>query len=1000
MKIKKIFIGLFFIALSSCSLVRTTSLQIENITPLEQKAADKAQAAFYDLRQDLFFNPVIGLARIDSIEVNQHNRNIQLFFNKELSYLPFRVKNVDKLYQTLYEGLGWRFRKYSLEIFTIKTPVEQLVPNFFRDDTTAIDYSRIPYPDRDDIPLVRRKNWKVAPTHGLNQKHIALWHSHGWYYSNSMDRWEWQRPRLFQTVEDLFPFAFVVPYLAPMLENAGANVFLPRERDWQTEEVIVDNDSSQYNSLYREIVNQDHKPEMGEEKGFALGLAPYTTGENPFENGSYRVFPATADTSLKIQWIPDIPEDGKYAVYISFHHSPENVSDASYRVFHLGGETEFLINQKMGGKTWIYLGKFMFAKGVNQATGRVELASNSETPGAMITADAVRFGGGMGDVKRGNSISHRPRFVEGARYYLQYAGMPDTLIYHMNDNKNDYNDDYTSRGEWVNYMTGAPNGPNKDRDNAGLGIPIDLSFSFHTDAGINDKQVVGTLSIYSLQDIRDNIRFPKGYSRLANRDYADIVQTQIVEDARQLYDPSWARRSLYIGKYSEAYRPNVPSMLLELLSHQNFLDMKFGLNPNFRFDISRSIYKGMLKYLASSHDFEYIVQPLPVDHFQATFTGQQEVTLRWKPVMDKLEPTAKPEKYILYTRIDSMDFDNGILVDGPEYIFADMEPGVQYSFKVTAVNQGGESFPSEILSACWVENAKDRVLIVNNFDRISAAETVRQGNFHGFTNFYDEGVPDKYDIGFTGTQHDFDRDSKWLTNDYPGWGASHGNYETRIIAGNSFDYPYIHGKSLVANGYSYVSASDEAVENGDLSLLDYTLVNMIYGEEKSTPYSPKIDSTVYPVFTPKMMKHITDYCNNGGNMIMTGAYLGSDNFATPLDSSEYTDFARNILKYNYGTDHAAKSGEFYTAGEKRQLFHYNNRFSDKIYKLEAPDAIAPARDSGAEMLLRFCDNEFGAGIWYRGNYGLVISTVPFETVQSQAGRDRLMSIFLNKLNNQ
>jgi hypothetical protein len=38
--------------------------------------------------------------------------------------------------------------------------------------------------------------------------------------------------------------AYVVPYLAPMLENSGAVVFLPRERDIQVNEVIVDNDRS------------------------------------------------------------------------------------------------------------------------------------------------------------------------------------------------------------------------------------------------------------------------------------------------------------------------------------------------------------------------------------------------------------------------------------------------------------------------------------------------------------------------------------------------------------------------------------------------------------------------------------------------------------------------------------------------------------------------------------------------------------------------------------
>lgn len=42
------------------------------------------------------------------------------------------------------------------------------------------------------------------------------------------------------------------------------------------------------------------------------------------------------------------------------------------------------------------------------------------------------------------------------------------------------------------------------------------------------------------------------------------------------------------------------------------------------------------------------------------------------------------------------------------------------SYKVTAVNKGGESFPSEILSAGRAFNEKGTVLIVNGFDRISA----------------------------------------------------------------------------------------------------------------------------------------------------------------------------------------------------------------------------------------------------------------------------------------
>ena len=51
-------------------------------------------------------------------------------------------------------------------------------------------------------------------------------------------RWEWQRARMFGTVEDLFTQSFVLPYLTPMLENAGATILIPRERDTQIHEII------------------------------------------------------------------------------------------------------------------------------------------------------------------------------------------------------------------------------------------------------------------------------------------------------------------------------------------------------------------------------------------------------------------------------------------------------------------------------------------------------------------------------------------------------------------------------------------------------------------------------------------------------------------------------------------------------------------------------------------------------------------------------------------
>ncbi len=477
---------------------------------------------------------------------------------------------------------------------------------------------------------------------------------------------------------------------------------------------------------------------MKQAAAFAMGHPPYAD-ENPFRQGSYETMESERQANASIQWVPEIPEAGEYAVYISYHASSENVTDALYRVHHLGGVTEFSINQQMGGATWIYLGKFSFARGLNMDQGRVVLINEGSKRGKKITADAVKFGGGMGNIARNGFTSMRPRYQEGARYYLQYAGMPDTLVWKLNDS-NDYNDDYQSRGEWVNYLMGTPSGPKANRNAKGLGIPVDLSFAFHTDAGITDNDtVIGTLGIYSTA--YDKGRFPEGLSKMASRDLTDLVQSQIVEDLRASFDPAWTRRGMWDKGYSEAFRPNVPSMLLELFSHQNFLDMRFGQEPMFRFHVSRSIYKGMLKFLEIQYGIEYIVQPLPVDNFRTGIAEDGSIELHWKAVSDPLEPTAEAESYMVYTRINGGGFDNGTAVSTPYFVLEQVQPDSIYSFKVSAVNEGGESFPSEVLSVCHASESLGTIAIINAFDRTSGPAWFDDEQHAGFMNMVDQGVP-------------------------------------------------------------------------------------------------------------------------------------------------------------------------------------------------------------------------------------------------------------------
>jgi len=932
-------------------------------------------------------------SKVDTIEVNDSLKSIKIMTNSRFSFRAFRDNDITDINNSIRNYLGAEYYDYYVQLYSLGVPIEKLIPNYYLWDKSKIDSNRIT--KRKNITqLVTKANKGFEINKGLNGRHIALWHSHGWYYNYDYKRWMWQRARLFTAVEDLGPFTFTIPYIIPMLENAGANVFVPRERDVQTEEIVIDNNGSNGGN-YVEVGSWIDTDSIG----FAIGTPPYANNLNPFLQGSYKKIKASTSGNSSVSYIPNFNKAGNYAVYVSYKHDDDNVSDAKYKVYHLGGVTEFSVNQQIGGETWIYLGTFKFAKGENKNIGQVVL-SNESLENGFVTTDAVRFGGGMGIVERDGTTSGRPKFIEGARYYLQYAGMPDTLVYDLNKNVKDYNDDYQSRGEWVNYLQGTPFGPNKKRDIKGLGIPIDLSLAFHTDAGITKNDtVIGTLQIYSFEDAEEKQYFPDGVSRLANRDFSDIMQTQIVDDLKAKYDSAWNRRQLMEAGYSEAFRLNVPATLLELLSHQNLQDVKFMNDPQFKFDVSRSIYKSMLRFLSAQNNFDYIVQPLPVTHFAASLSDTGSISLSWKPQEDSIEPTAKAKTYKVYTRIDDGGFDNGVIVLEPHFEIQKIYPTKIYSFKVTAINDGGESFPSEILALSWNGKNEKPLLIVNGFDRISSAKVIESENFSGFVSAIDEGVPDKYDIGFVGDQHNFTPYSKWVTDDVPGHGASYADMETKIFAGNTFDFPYIHGKSIANAGFSFASASDESIEDSIFILNNYNFVDLIYGEEKEThwqtPFADSLNGTRFKVFPTKMKKVITNYLTNGGNIFVSGAYVGSDMFIGKDKESDDYKFCKDVLKYRLASDHAVKNGVVEYENTKLGLLNkleFNKEYSEDIYRVEAPDAIGST--NGSETFMRYTENFYSAGVAYKDAYGSIVIGFPFEAIKSEDSRNELMNAVL------
>jgi len=946
--------------------------------PQAQSLPEETKSAIENYLTELIRQQTwVSKINIDSVAVEK--KSIRLFAGESLSYGRFDKEMTDSVYSRIKSLLPSEWKRMTVELYSDGYKIEDYIPLARKER----------YANSADVPIKRNTSVPYTISKGLHNKHIALWPSHGWYYNLDKNRWEWQRARLLQTVEDVFTQSFVLPYLAPMLENAGATVFIPRERDIQTREIIIDNDNNvtQGKSVYQET-SGDEQWTTGENTGFAHLKTVYQDKENPFNDGTYRqIKTITKGKASACTWQPDIPEKGKYGVYVAYASLKNSIKDARYTVYHTGGKTEFSINQTMGGGSWIFLGFFEFDKGLNEQ-GKIVLTNISKDKGKILTADAVKIGGGMGNIARGEQLetSGRPRYIEGARYWLQWAGLPDS-VYRWTKGEKDYTDDYQSRGLWVNHLIKSH-------------VPIDAVLAFHTDAGntYNDS-IIGTLGI-CMTHYKDE-KFDNGKPRILSRDLVSTVMDEIVKDIRSQYEPDWTRRHIWNRTYSEARLPEAPTMLLELMSHQNFADMRYGLDPEFRFTVSRAVYKGFLKFIAYQYKSDYVVAPLPIKSFSAKFAGETQVQLEWRAMVDSLEASAFPTKYIVYTAIGDNGFDNGKAVTDNKIVLP-VEKDRIYRFRVSAVNDGGESFPSETLSVCRKTEEKGVVLIINGFNRLSAPDSFStKDSIAGFLDFIDHGVPDGIQTNYIGSQYEFRRQIPWTDNDATGFAASNADYEATLVAGNTFNYPFVHGKSITAAGYSFVSASSEAVMNGQLSMNDYKVVDLILGKQKLTIVGKGAFPPRFKTFPDRLQTLIADYCRAGGNIFVSGAFVGSDLWSEYAKEPD-KEFAQNVLKYKWRTGHAAVTGNvksvFSPFPQWKGNYHFYNKLNPEVYAAESPDAIEPAGE-GCYTIFRYSENNISAGIAYSGNYKTCVLGFPFETISEESQRNQLMQSLLDFIAN-
>ena len=920
----------------------------------------------------------------ERVAVDDSLRTLRVVVNESFCSQPLTPESVTQMTRQLQLRLPQPYNTYALSI-TDKDgqSIETYIPNHLR--TSGRDESRL-WGSRhhDGAAWVTNTSRPYLPEHGLEGRHLMVTPSHGRYYKQG--KWEWQRPQLYCTTEDLFTQSIVVPFLYPMLENAGAVVGTARERDYQTSMVIVDNDEPASNGTYEETGDTTAQWRNAAVSGFAPFSSALTEGNNPFTKGTARIATVTnrRGHSAEAIWTPVVPRTGQYAVYVSYASLPNSVSDALYTVYHAGGRTTFRVNQQMGGGTWVYLGTFLFEKGQSRQ-GRITLSTLSAERG-VVSADAVRLGGGTSLVSRGSAgRSGLPRFLEGARYHAMFAGMPKSVYNSVGDGSNDYNDDIRTRSEMCNFLAGRSAYLPASK---GLAVPFEMSLAVHSDAGVRrDGSIYGTLGICTTT-VGDSITtLPSGLSRKASSDLANMLLNSVSNDLSRALPKGWTRREMWDRNYGESRTPAVPSSILETMSHQNYGDLIYGHDPWFKFLMARAIYKGILRFVNYEHGIsDFVVQPLPVHNLSALLSKDgKSVTLSWQATTDTLERSAQPTSYILYTAHGSGGFDNGQLITGRTSATMAIQPGNVLRFRVAACNSGGISLPSEEVAIYSAPQAAKRILIVNAFNRVSGPARVTGSGRQGFDLDADIGVAWGYNASYCGKQKNFSTSLEW-TEGANALGYSGSELQGKIFAGNTFDFVSEHARAIAANSvYSVSSCSRETFESGALNLADYDMIDIVGGLERDAPHNLR----PFKLFTPLMRQQLTRCAQQGKSIFVSGAYLGSE-----LSSADERAFAAEVLHYTYADTLAASQSELITGlGKQIPIYRTPN---ETHYAAQHPEVIMPA-DAATFSAFAY-EGGHGAGTAYSGEGARVVCCAfPFECIKEAETQRVVMRAILRFL---
>ena len=787
------------------------------------------------------------------------------------------------------EPLGWR----NLRVQTWDPSSDKFVPlSAFLPD--------IPAPRKETAlveqePLLSHTSQPPAPGQGqpqgaLSGKTVYVSAGHGWEWNGSA--WRTQRPPYQDIIEDHNNAEAVNQYLLQYLWNAGAMIWPVRERDMNAAEMIIDNDGPLTDTGY-----------------FETGVWTTTASAGTGYSGSdYRwTETVTGTPTAAAVWTATLPADGEYAVYVWYRPATvDRPADAHYTVHHAGGDTTVTVDQQHHGITWHYIGSYGFQGG---KVATVTLSNLSASAGKHVIADAVRFGGGFFDDLTGIGTTapaapDKPWWEVASFYYVQKMGM----------DKPPYGD-VTARPIYARW------------EHAGTGDDA-VYVSWHTNGYNGSARGTETYAHSG-----ETLTRTQGSLTLCH-----TIHTEVVRDIRAGWDSLWTDRGEKTrnlgelrGLWDDDPATRMPGALIEIAFHDNPDDAAALKEPAFQLLAARAVYQGILHYF----DPDGVELPEPPTHLAVQNTGGGQVRVSWQP-----SPTDTvglvgdaATGYRVYTSTSGLGWSDGVSATGATvYTITGLADDQLLFVRVTAVNAGGESFPTEVLAARVGDTAG--VLMVNGFDRLNS--------------------------------------TMLISEDDPVEGSNLRMFLNRM---NRYDYAIQHGEAIT---YPFDSSSNEAVQEGTINLDDYGVVDWILGEESVNEET--LNGTEQSL--------LSSYLAGGGALFISGAEIGWD--LDHLGSSYDRAFYTSTLRVEYAGDDAETYEVAPAAGS---IFAGLGSFrfdAAGMYDADYPDQIAPT--SGSTPTLTYSGGQGGtAAIQYQSEVTtcprLVYFGFPFETIRPEQRYD-------------